>query len=47
MKVKLKVERQVYGRPIQKKGEIIDLSQEEAERLISIKQAELPETKEK
>lgn len=48
MKVKLKVERQVYGQPVQKTGTIIDIADEEAKRLINVKQAEeIPQNKEK
>jgi len=40
MKVRLKVERQTCGVPAQKPGDIIELADAEAERLIAAKQAE-------
>lgn len=39
-RIRLKVTRQVYGRPLQKPGDEIDLADGEAERLIKLKQAE-------
>lgn len=45
MKIKLKIERQVYGQPLQKPGDIIDIADEEAARLIALKQAVSAETK--
>jgi len=46
-KIRLKVERQVHGKPIQQPGDVIVIAKQEAERLIKIGQAEVYKAKKK